>query len=186
TVKEDPDVTTGEIANPDPPSPPAAAARPRLHLFLASFSILFLELVLIRWIPAYLRMFGYFTNFVLLGSLLGAGIGALTHRKSRLALPPFALLLVGLVGLTLANKYTLELGSTEELFSGAAAHASQENYWIIPLIFGLVVLVFVPLGHALGRLLTTLPPLTAYAIDIAGSLCGIAVFTALAFLSARP
>ncbi|HEY7375597.1 MAG TPA: spermidine synthase, partial [Polyangia bacterium] len=137
-------------------------------------------------IPAYLRMFGYFTNFVLLGSLLGAGIGALTHRKSRFPLPPFALLLVVLVGLSLAKKYTLQLGSTEELFYGAAARASQENYWIIPLVFGLVVLVFVPLGRALGRLLTTLPPLTAYAIDIAGSLCGIAVFTALAFLSLRP
>jgi hypothetical protein len=33
----------------------------------ASFSILFLELALIRWIPSYVRLFGYFTNFILLG-----------------------------------------------------------------------------------------------------------------------
>ena len=55
--------------------------------------------MLIRWVPSYMRLFGYFTNFILLGSLLGAGIGILTHRHSRFPIPTFALLLLALVGL---------------------------------------------------------------------------------------
>ncbi|HEX9489036.1 MAG TPA: hypothetical protein VF930_02055, partial [Stellaceae bacterium] len=53
------------------PANEPAYAHPYRRLFLASFSILFLELVLIRWVPSYVRMFGYFTNFILMGSLLG-------------------------------------------------------------------------------------------------------------------
>jgi hypothetical protein len=160
--------------------------RPRLRLFQASFAILFLELVLIRWVPSYMRLFGYFTNFVLLGSLLGAGIGILTHRRARLPLPGFALLLLALVGFVLEKQFTLNLPSTEELFYGAAAHSLEENYWVIPVVFALVVLVFVPLGRQLGALLASLPPLVAYGIDIGGSLAGIAAFTTLSFLSLPP
>jgi len=171
--------------NADSPVP-APMRRPLLRLFQASFSILFLELVLIRWVPSYMRLFGYFTNFILLGSLLGAGIGILTHRRSRLPLPGFALLLLALVGMVLANQYRLNLPSTKELFYGAAMKAGGENYWVIPVVFALVVLVFVPLGRQLGALLATLPPLLAYGVDIAGSLAGIAVFAALSFLSLPP
>ena len=46
----------------------AAGTRDRWNLFLCSFTILFIELVCIRWIPAYIRYLGYFTNVVLLGS----------------------------------------------------------------------------------------------------------------------
>ena len=165
-----------------PPLPP----RPLLRLFQASFAILFLELVLIRWVPSYMRLFGYFTNFILLGSLLGAGIGIMTHRRARLPLPGLALILAGLVAFVLEKQYTLNLPSTAELFYGAAAHSLEENYWVIPLVFGLVVLVFVPLGRQLGALLAALPPLIAYGVDIGGSLAGIATFTALSFLSAPP
>src|SRR5262245_30259163 len=162
------------------------APQPRalLRLFQASFSILFLELVLIRWVPSYMRLFGYFTNFVLLGSLLGAGIGILTHRGARLRLPTFPILLLALVAIVLWKQYTLNLPSTGELFYGA--YASEESYWVIPVIFGLVVLVFVPLGKELGALLASLPPLVAYGVDIGGSLAGIAAFTALSFLSLPP
>jgi spermidine synthase len=153
----------------------------------ASFSILFLELVLIRWIPSYVRLFGYFTNFILLGSLLGAGIGILTHRGARVRLPGFPVLLLVLVGLVLVNQYSLNLPSTDVLFYGAAEKSgSRENDWVIPVIFTSVVLVFVPLGRTLGALLAALPPLRAYGVDIAGSLVGIAAFAALCQLSLPP
>jgi tRNA1(Val) A37 N6-methylase TrmN6 len=178
---------TAEVPSPTAPSAPSGPdRRALLRLFQASFSILFLELVLIRWVPSYMRLFGYFTNFVLLGSLLGAGIGILTHRGARLRLPSFPILLLVLVAIVLWKQYTLNLPSTEELFYGAAAHSTEENYWVIPLIFGLVLLVFVPLGKELGALLASLPPLVAYGVDIGGSLAGIAVFTTLSFLSLPP
>ena len=55
--------------------------RDRLELFLASFLMLFVELVLIRWAGAYVVYLSYFANFILLGSFLGIGIGFLRAHK---------------------------------------------------------------------------------------------------------
>ena len=175
-----------DTASPSPATDPAYA-HPYRRLFLASFSILFLELVLIRWVPSYVRMFGYFTNFILMGSLLGAGIGILTHRAARIRLLSFPVLLMVLVGFVLMNQFTFDVPTTDVLFYGAGQTAAErENYWVIPLIFTFLVLVFVPLGRELGRLLEMLPPLRAYGTDIAGSLAGIASFALLAYLSMPP
>jgi len=53
----------------------------RLRLFLLSFLLLFVELVLIRWTAAYVLYLSYFTNFVLLGSFLGIVLGFLRPRE---------------------------------------------------------------------------------------------------------
>jgi hypothetical protein len=44
---------------------------PAVRLFLISFVILFLEVALIRWMPAYVRLLSYFSNFILLAAFLG-------------------------------------------------------------------------------------------------------------------
>ena len=50
---------------------------PAVRTFLASFLVLFLEIALIRWMPAYIRLLAYFSNFILLASFLGIGVGCL-------------------------------------------------------------------------------------------------------------
>ena len=50
---------------------------PGSRLFFASFAALFVELALIRFIPAYVRVIAYFTNIVLIASFFGLGIGFL-------------------------------------------------------------------------------------------------------------
>ena len=47
-----------------------------LRLFLVSFLILFLQVALIRWMPAYVRLLAYFSNFILLASLSRASASA--------------------------------------------------------------------------------------------------------------
>ena len=47
------------------------------RVFLASFLVLFLEVALIRWMPAHVRLLSYFSNFILLASFLGIGVGCL-------------------------------------------------------------------------------------------------------------
>src|SRR4029434_1057924 len=47
------------------------------RIFVASFLVLFLEIALIRWMPAYIRLLAYFSNFILLASFLGIGVGCL-------------------------------------------------------------------------------------------------------------
>ncbi len=135
--------------------------RAYIRLFLVSFSILFLELALIRWIPAYLRAFGFFTNFVLLASLLGGGVGILIHRGSRVPLPPQMLFLTVLVLFVIRARYSLHISSTDVLFYGSG-DSGREDYRAIPVVFALITLAFVPLGRELGKLFAALrrcPPM---------------------------
>ena len=55
--------------------------RSAARAFLASFLVLFLEVALIRWMPAYVRLLAYFSNFILLASFLGIGIGCLLAAR---------------------------------------------------------------------------------------------------------
>ena len=75
---------------------------PAVRLFLTSMAILFVELLLIRWIPANVIYVGYFSNFILIASFLGIGLGILFGRAwGSSAVSPFALLLFGVVVLVL-------------------------------------------------------------------------------------
>src|ERR1041385_1055990 len=60
----------------------------RLRLLCASCLLLLVELFLIRWLGSNVLYLSYFSNFVLLGSFLGIGIGFLRARR-RLQLFPF-------------------------------------------------------------------------------------------------
>ena len=53
-------------------------------------------------------------------------------------------------------------------------------------VFALVVAAMAALALPLGGLLRSMPPLRAYAIDISGSLAGIAAFTAMSFAGIGP
>ena len=69
----------------------------RYRIYLVSFSLLFFELLCIRWIPSYVRYLSYFNNFILLASFLGIGLGMLAARRQRFWFPPFPLLVVVMV-----------------------------------------------------------------------------------------
>ena len=76
---------------------PAGERATILRLVLGSGLMLFLELALIRWLGANVVHLSYFTNFVLLGSFLGIGIGFLISRRSWSVLPATPVLLALLV-----------------------------------------------------------------------------------------
>ena len=52
----------------------------KVRLILLSFLVLFVELALIRWAASNFVYLSFSTNFVLLGSFLGIGIGFLRAR----------------------------------------------------------------------------------------------------------
>ena len=52
--------------------------RAPVRLFLTSGVVLFVELLLIRWIPANVMYVGFFRNFLLMASFLGIGAGILS------------------------------------------------------------------------------------------------------------
>ena len=67
-------------------------------LFLASFLVLFVEIALIRWMPAYIRLLAYFSNFILLASFLGIGIGCLLANARVRLFAWFPVLTAAVVG----------------------------------------------------------------------------------------
>ncbi|HLJ65993.1 MAG TPA: spermidine synthase [Chloroflexota bacterium] len=162
----------------------------RLDLFLCSFTILFVELVCIRWIPAYIRYLGYFRNFVLLGSFLGIGLGILQSRRRIDLQSFFPLVLALLVVVVSVFRLQLIVNSSQEVFFGITEKVTvrgPESFFLLPLIFTIVTLLFLLLGQNLGRLLASVrPPLTAYTVDIMGSIAGTAVFALISFLGAPP
>ena len=100
-----------------PPFAPLAGAPVRL--LLTSATILFVELLLIRWIPANVKYIGYFSNFILMASFLGIGLGILLGRRGvRLPLSPFPLLLLAATTLVTAAQLNIQFGGADEIFYG--------------------------------------------------------------------
>src|SRR5947208_2529470 len=161
---------------------------PRARIFLVSFSMLFFELLCIRWVPSYVRYLSYFNNFILLASFLGIGLGMLTARRERFWYPPFPLMVLLLTIIVLWNKFDLQISSTQVLYYGAGETqgARADNYVVLPIIFGLVTACFIPLSRSFGQLFTQIKPLTSYTFDIIGSLVGIACFSVIAYFALPP
>src|SRR5947209_3546327 len=112
----------------------------------------------------------------------------LSARRQRFWFPPFPILLALLVVIIAKMKFELIITSTQVLYFGLADEqsAQAENFLVLPIIFGMVTLCFIPLARSFGRLFSQLPPLTAYTYDIIGSLAGIAAFSAMAYFSLPP
>jgi hypothetical protein len=170
------------------PAPQAAAesTRERARLVFASFMMLFVELALIRWVTANNVFVTKATNFVLLASFLGIGIGFLNARSNRdyLRWTPVALLL--LVSFVLAFPVILATLNGPRPFQGLHGTPALPQPVSLGVVFVLVAAVMAGLGQGTARLFVGFRPLPAYRLDILGSLAGIAAFTALSFLNQPP
>ena len=162
--------------------------RPQTRLFLTATSFLFVELLLIRWIPANVIYVGFFRNFLLMASFLGIGVGILWGRDpKRIPITPFGPLLLALVVLVTQFRVTIQLGDPGEIFFGLSeSRGADINFLVLPALVIIATFIMAGLAVPLGRLLTSMPPLTAYSIDIVGSMTGVALFTILSAAGTPP
>ena len=176
----------------------------RLDLFLISFLTLFLELTCIRWFPSHVLFLTFFTNTVLLASILGIAVGCLAaNRKSNMLLWTPRILMIALASAHFvewqrqATAGVIDVGnqaaSPQMVFFGVEYQARDLSAFVIPIeaicgyFFLVIALVMMGPGQALGRALARLPNrLEAYTIDILGSIGGILVFSACSFLELPP
>jgi spermidine synthase len=161
------------------------------RLFLISFLILFLEVALIRWMPAYIRLLAYFSNFILLASFLGIGIGCLLAPLRVRLFPWFPLLQAALLGVVAWARIDIAVPqtSTSIYFSSGTAEqvVAVESTWFLPLLFIAVAGLFVLLSQRLGQELAAREaPLRAYLWNLAGSLAGVAAFGLMSALEWPP
>lgn len=159
----------------------------RLRLVLLSALMLFVELSLIRWSGSNLVYLSYFSNFVLLGSFLGIGIGFLrgTARVETFRFAPIGLAFF--VGFVLVFPVEIDRSGDELIYFGALGAATGLPLWVtLPVVFLAVAGVMMMVAEGVARTFIKFEPLEAYRLDIGGSILGIVGFSALSFTWAPP
>ena len=158
----------------------------RLQLLLASALMLFTELVLIRWAGAYVVYLSYFSNFVLLGSFLGVGLGFLrAHRGPDLfKWAPFALA----VFLVVIKAFPVEIDRTggNLIYFGSLETKGLPTWVVLPFVFVAVAGIMTMIAYGVAQRFRKFPALEAYRLDIIGSLSGIIAYSLLAYLRVPP
>lgn len=173
-------------------------------LALASVTALFLELLMIRWISSEIPVFAYFKNFVLIACFLGFGLGCCLSARRVRAMAWFVPLLVLALVVSLPWTALRELLTSMPSLIGGL---SEVDVWGVPSVpehgkelidlaksvlivvplFGLIALLFVPLGQLVGWYLEKAPRgIKGYTLNIFGSLAGILAYTGLCFLNQPP
>src|SRR5947207_7243242 len=168
-----------------------------MTLFLSSFLVLFLEIALIRWMPAYIRLLAYFSNFILLASFLGCGLGCMLVRTRRRLFILFPL--IQLIVIVAVDRLRLEVAvaSTTSLYfsSGTSDRVVPiESTLLLPVLFVAVALLFVTVAQRMARELERAAqaragqrrPLYAYTVNLLGSLVGVGAFALLSWLQVPP
>ena len=159
---------------------------PARRLFFASFAMLFIELALIRWIAAYVVYVAYFTNFVLLASFLGIGVGFLRADATRDRTRWVPVAVAGLAGAVFGLAVEGDRSAEGRRFIGLFGAPALPDWILLPLVFIGVVVAMALVAEAVGRLFARFEPLQAYRIDILGSVAGIAAFSVLSLVGAQP
>src|SRR5208283_871526 len=154
---------------------PEDRSRMKWEMFALSFTALFLEMMVIRWVPSVVHLVAYYANLMLLSSFLGLGVGAMAAGRRRSLFDWFPVLLACEIGtLVLCRGAVIGTTAAEARFN--ALNPAVFNTGVLVWIFVSNALVFVPLGQRMGVLFNAMPRLSAYAWDLAGSLCGTLAF----------
>jgi len=161
------------------------AAGARRRLVLLSFLMLFTELALIRWTASNIIYLSFFTNFVLLGSFLGIGVGFLRGRARVDTFAWTPVMLALLIAFIRIAPVSVDCAGNQVIFFGCTP--SGLPIWLtLPVIFLAVATIMESIAQAVARSFATFEALEAYRLDILGSLAGIVTFSALSFLGAPP
>jgi hypothetical protein len=164
------------------------SAKP-FRVFLASFLVLFLEVALIRWMPAHVRLLSYFSNFILLASFLGIGIGCLLASSRAQLFAWFPLLQTAVIAIVYYFKLEVAVPTSGDIFFSSGTAEKQvlvETTYLLPVLFVIVAALFATVAQRMAREMATLPPLQAYTINILGSLAGVVAFAVMSWRELSP
>jgi spermidine synthase len=158
-----------------------------VRLVLASTLMLFLELSLIRWSGAQVVHLSYFSNFILLGSFLGIGLGFLRASRSKRRQPIYSVVAL-LAYVAFLSTFPVAVNREQEsVIYFTSLSTSGPPIWItLPVIFLAVAAIMAGPGELVADCFSQLPRLVAYRSDLIGSLIGIVAFTICSFTGAPP
>lgn len=157
-----------------------------LRLVLLSCLMLFVELALIRWTGSNVVFLSYFSNFVLLGSFLGIGIGFLRGRAKTNLFRWSPIALAFFVGFVLIFPVQIDRRGSDLIYFGGFDMSGLPSWVMLPIIFVAVAGIMAMIAEGVARTFLEFDPLEAYRWDIVGSILGIAAFSLLSFTWAPP
>jgi hypothetical protein len=168
----------------------------RLAVLAASALALYVEMVIVRWHSTCFHAFAIFKNVSLLSCFLGLGIGYGMCNKRRITLTAFLpllafqTLLFGVLSSTNVGGWRINPVG-EQLVMGLSGEAwswlnALEGNAFLAVVFVLNALMFIPLGHLAGRLMSRIDRIEGYSLNLLGSLLGIGLFFALSLAWTSP
>ena len=176
----------------------AFSGRPLSVAIVTSAALgLFLELAVIRWQGTIFEFFAFYKNYGLLACFAGLGLGyALSRSKDGIPLVLTIPLLTAQFGLLIGLRYgmptrpySLEaIPFREQLNMGWTATLDQVGviYLMLSVVFLLTALAFVPVGQLCGKLMEGHKQLTAYGLNLLGSILGVTVLFLVSSLWTPP
>ncbi len=157
------------------------------------------QLSLIRWHGTIFELFSIYKNFGLLACFTGLGLGYAQSHRRHIPLLAAAPLFAWQVILLLFCRYNptdwdagvlRTVPVLEELAMGMQKTDSLHDYAgaiiLLAVTFALTALVFVPIGQVCGALLDRRPKLTAYGLNLLGSIIGVVATMALSIAWTAP
>ncbi len=159
---------------------------------------LFLELAVIRWQGSIFVFFSFYKNYGLLACFAGLGLGyALSRNKGGIPLNLTPVLLAWQFGLLTFLRYGLPESSDtfatvpfrEQLNMGLRTATAAQNravYLLLAVTFLLTALAFIPIGQLCGKLMENTGQLSAYGLNLFGSLIGVSLMFVASLLWTPP
>jgi len=153
--------------------------RNAIRLVIFASASLYFELAIIRFTSAEVLYLGYFSNFILISSFVGLGLGFLSVSHS-LRLPRYLpFLLLFLFAIVLVSQF--DASSLRDrfglfFFGSESGQSGLPGAVMLIVLFVSTVAFFCSMGRLVGEAFAEFSPLKAYTLDIAGSLIGIALF----------
>ena len=115
------------------------------RVFLASFLVLFLEIALIRRMPAYIRLLSYISNFIQLASFLGIGIGCLLAPARARLFNWFPLVQAAVIAAVYFFRLEVSIPTAGSIYFSSGTSAKVvlvESTMLLPVLFVIVAALF--------------------------------------------
>ena len=160
-----------------------------IELIAFSAAALYLELAIIRFTAAEVLYLGYFSNFILISSFVGLGLGFLAKKELEsldYSLPFFFLFLFSIVLVSEFDVSILKNHFGLFFFGNLQGRAGLPGALLLVILFVTTVFVFAGIGRRIAIAFKQFTPLKAYSLDITGSLLGIIIFTWQSYVASGP
>jgi SAM-dependent methyltransferase len=160
-----------------------------IELIAFSAAALYLELAIIRFTAAEVLYLGYFSNFILISSFVGLGLGFLSKKEINIldeGMPFFFLFLFSIVLVSEFDVSILKNHFGLFFFGNLQGRAGLPGALLLVILFTTTVFVFAGIGRRIAVAFKKFTPLKAYSLDITGSLLGIVIFTLQSYVASGP